>query len=235
MDITKALEKVKELAGDEVFKLVSAEVAKVATLTTENEEFKTSNTKLGEDIKERDGTISTLKQNAKEQGLNFKKLRDMTKEESDLLSEKDKEILQRQEKLEEDQAEWQKGQAERDKKQKDQTIEALATKMAKGDKELISQIKINLGKLNPELLTKAITEADLTPLVDNAFKMTGAGIGPDALRSAHNHGGETAPVETKDGFGATKEGKSLAGAMGLSQATPEGEKAIATATTGTAQ
>jgi hypothetical protein len=200
--------------------------AKVATLAKENEDFKTSNTKLGEDIKERDTKITELKTQAGERAEQFKKFKDMTDAEKDLLTEKEKELLLRQEKLEEDQAKFQQETAERNAKDRSERIEALAEKFAKGDKDLKEQIKINLGKLNPELVGKAVSDVELTPFIQDALNLTGAGANPDPLRDAHNHEGAGAPVSPVEGFGATKEGKDLSGAMGLSQATPAGVKAI---------
>jgi hypothetical protein len=196
------------------------------TLTKENGDFKDSNTKLGEDIKERDLKIEEQAKQAKEQGDNFKKLRDMTKEEKELLSEQELGILARQEKLETDQAEFQKRQGEMTAKERTARIENLANKFAKGNKDLVAQIKINLSKLDPAYLEKATTEEELTPFIDSALKMTGAGAGADPLRMAHNEGGGFGEVTKTDDYSGTKEGKDLSGMMGLSQATPEGIKAV---------
>lgn len=189
-------------------------------LLKENGEFKTSNTKLGEDLKVRDESITQLKKNAQERGEQFKKLKDMSEAERELLSEKEKELLLRQEKLEEERAQDLKTQKDRDEKQKNYVIDNLANKMAKGNKDLAEQIKINLGKLNPELLKDAMTEQDLAPHIDTAFKMTGVSSQPDPLRTAHNTDGSGAPIKSENDFSETKEGKDLAGALGLSQATP---------------
>lgn len=190
-------------------------------LVKENGEFKTTNTELDKTNKSKDETIAVMKKNAQEQGANFKKFRDMSEAEKDLLSEKEKEILQRQEKLEEDRAKDLADRAEHDKRIRTQTIDNLATKMAKGNKDLIDQIKINLGKLNPELLNAAITEQDLTPLVDSAFKMTGTQTTVDPLRKAHNTEGEPAPIDSNADYSKTKEGTDLGKAMGLNFAKPE--------------
>lgn len=214
---------------DEEIKTMQTENAKLkadlATSTTEVTTLKESNTKLGEDIKERDTKIGELRTQAGERAQQFKLLKDMTAAEKELLSEKELEIMQRTEKLETDRQEANKIQAERDQKQRDFTIDSLATKYAKGNKDLVAQIKINLGKLDPKLLEGALTEQDLTPHVESAFKMTGAGTGADPLRTAHNAGGETAPIDNPNNFATSEDGKKLAGALGLSQATPEGAKA----------
>jgi len=190
---------------------------KNAELIKENAEFKDSNTKLGEDIKERDDSILDLKKNAKERGEQFKKLKDMSEAEKELLSEKELEIMKRTELLEEDRVKDREDRAVYDKKIKDGTINNLATKLAKGNADLAEQIKINLKKLSPELLDKAQTEEELTPYVTDAFNMTGAGSGPEALRTAHNTDGSPARLEGTADFSDSKEGKDLAGAMNLEQ------------------
>lgn len=223
MDIKKALEEIKAKVGEDVFKLISGEVAKVETLTKERDDFKTSNIKLGEDLKTRETEIGTLKVNAQKQGENFKKLRDMTEAEKELLSEAEKNLMMRTEKFEEEQKKDREARDARDKKTRETTINNLATKMAKGNKELVEQIKINLGKLNPELINGALTEEELTPHVDAAFKMTGAGINANPLRDAHNAEGQGAPIKRDNDFSETKEGKDLGAALGLSFVKPEAQ------------
>lgn len=177
-------------------------------------------TKLIADIAERDTKITTLEANAQERSQQFKKFKEMTDAEKELLSEKEKELLQRQDALEE---EREKDRLERvafQKKQKDATIGNLANRLAKGDKDLAEQIKINLGKINPELLEKAQTEEELTPYVQDAFNMTGAGnTQGDPLRNAINQDGIPAKVDGEKDFSDTKEGADLGKALGLSSFT----------------
>jgi hypothetical protein len=188
-------------------------------LKKENNELKTSNTKLGQDIAERDGTITELQANAKERGEQFRKLKDYSVKERELLSEKELELLQRQEQLENEREEDKRIQKERDEKMKNYAIDNLANKFAKGNKDIAEQIKINLGKLNPALLEGAITEEDFAPHVESAFKLTGIASTADPLRTAHNTDGINAPIDNNNNFADTKDGKDLASAMGLSQAT----------------
>lgn len=188
----------------------------VADLTKENGELKTSNTKLGEDIKERDTKITTLEENARERGQQFKRFKEMTDAEKELLSEKEKELMQRQDALEEEREKDRKDREEFNKKQKDATITNLANRLAKGDKDLAEQIKINLGKINPELLNNAQTEEELTPFVTDAFNMTGAGnTQGDSLRNAINTDGLPAKVDGEKDFADTSDGKQLGSMLGL--------------------
>lgn len=190
-------------------------------LKKENNDFKVSNTKLGEDLKVKDTEISSLKANAKERGEQFRKLKEYSEAERELLSEKELEIIQRQEALELEREEDRRIQKERDDKSKNYAIDNLANKFSKGNKDIAEQIKINLGKLNPALLEGAITEQDLAPHVESAFKMTGISNTADPLRTAHNADGGSAPINNENNFADTKEGKDLAGAMGLTQTQPD--------------
>lgn len=172
--------------------------------------------KLITDVTERDTTIATLKTQAGERAEQFKKFKDMSEAEKELLSEKEKELLQRQDQLEEDRKQDLAERAEHNRKIKEATISNIATKFAKGDKDLTEQIKINLGKLSPELLDKAITEEEITPFVQDAFNMTGAGnTQGDLLREAINTDGLPARVSGEKDFSDTKEGQDLGKAMGL--------------------
>lgn len=198
------------------------EKKKMLALEKENTELKQQVNDLGvekgkliTDLGEKDTIITTLKTQAGERAEQFKKFKDMTDAEKELLSEKEKELLQRQDQLEEDRKKDLAERAEYNKKIKDATIENLAAKFSKGDKDLAEQIKINLGKLSPELLEKATTEAELTPYVQDAFNMTGSGAGADQLRTAINADGLPAKVDGEKDFSATKDGQDLGKAMGL--------------------
>lgn len=172
--------------------------------------------KLVTDIGERDASITELKKNAQERGEQFKRFKDMTDAEKELLSEKEQELLQRQDQLELDRAKDIEDRKAYDKKIKDGTIQNLATRLAKGDKDLTEQIKINLGKLSPELLEKAQTEEELTPYVQDAFNMTGVHNSTDPLRDANNTDGYPAKVDGQTDYSTSQEGADLGKAMGLS-------------------
>jgi hypothetical protein len=146
----------------------------------------------------------------------------MTAEEKELLTEKEKELLQRQEAQEEALKAFQNQQSEFTKKQKEALIDTLAMKKAGGNKELAEKIKITLGKLNG--VDTLSTEAELIPEIDFAFNGLGIQTSPNPLNDAHNTGGNTGEYKTDGSYAETQEGKSLAGALGLSQATPEANK-----------
>jgi hypothetical protein len=172
--------------------------------------------KLITDISERDTKITTLEKNAQERGEQFKKFKDMNEAEKELLSEKEKELLQRQDALEEERQKDRQERLEFNKKQKDATISNLANRLSKGDKDIAEQIKINLGKLSPELLEKATTEEELTPYVQDAFNMTGIGnTQSNSLRDAINTDGLPAKIEGEKDFSDTQEGKQIGNALGL--------------------
>jgi len=189
---------------------------KIVALETELIEIKTTNENLTKDLTSKDETITALKLGNEDMSRNFKKLRDMTKEEKELLSEKEIEIMARQEKLEEERA---KDKEERDafnKKQKNALIDNIAMKYAKGNKELADKIKVNLGKL--KIVESLETEQELMPEVEFAFNALGVKTSPDPLNMAHNQGGGAGNTNIDNSFAETAEGKSLAGALGLQQA-----------------
>lgn len=193
--------------------------SKVETLAKENTDYKAGAETLTQQLKDKDMEISTMQDKAREQGLNFKKLRDYSDAERELLTEKEKEILQRQEAMEEETKKFKEEQQGFAKKQKDALIDTLALKKAGGNKELADKIKITLGKLNG--LDALTTEAELTPEIDFAFNGLGIQTKPDPIVEANNWGGSTDTKPTDGSYAETADGKSLASALGLSQATPD--------------
>ena len=192
------------------------EKKKMEALETENAELKASNEGFIADLSGRDLKISNLEKNAQERGQQFKLFKDMSDAEKDLMSEKEQELMQRQDALESERAKDLVERAEYNKKIREATINNIATRMAKGDKDLTAQIKINLGKLNPELLDKAQTEEEMTPYVQDAFGMTGAMAGADPLRQAINTDGLPARVEGEKDYAESKEGQDIGKALNLS-------------------
>lgn len=198
--------------NEEEIKAMQAENVALKAQVAEKE---TANTQLVADLADRDTQIGKLKEHTKTQAENFKKLRDMSQEEKDMYTDKEIELMRRTEEVEERAVQIEKQAAEDKQKTKDAIIDNLATKYAKGDKELASQIKINLGKLNPELINPAMTEAELTPHVESAFNMLGIQQSPDALREANNHTGVHVETGKADNFADSSAGKDLANNMGL--------------------
>lgn len=184
-------------------------------LKRENQELKQSNELLGKDIAERDNAIAELKKNAQDRAFQFKKLKDMTEAERELLSEKEKELMARQEALEEERERDRQERAERDSKERNYRIDSIAKRLSKGNEEIAKQIRVNFEKLNPELTAKAITEDELVPFIQDAFRMTAIDSTPDPLNQAHNYGGSSADVPKQD-FATTPQAQELGKAMGLS-------------------
>ena len=207
MELEEALKKITELE------------TQVTTLTKENTDYKTGADTLATQMKDKDAEIAKMKDAAREQGLNFKKLRDYTDAEKELLTEKEKEIIERQEAMEEETKKFKEEQAGFTKKQKDALIDTLALKKAGGNKELAEKIKITLNKING--LDALSTEAELMPEIDFAFNGLGIQTKPDPITEANNWGGSTVTAPTDGSFAETTDGKTLAGALGLSQARPD--------------
>jgi len=195
MELEEALKKITELEG------------KVETLTKENTDYKAGAEEVAKQLKEKDATIEDMQAKARERGEQFKKLRDMTAEEKELLTEKERELLLRTEQHEE---EFNKFKTEQDnfkKSQRDALVDALALKKAGGNREVADKIKVTLSKIK-DIENKSL-EAELLPEIDFAFNGLAIKTSPDALGTANNTGGDNAPFQTDTGFAETSEHKGM--------------------------
>lgn len=186
-------------------------LAKITALEAEKASLATTNAELTTQVGEKDAKILTLEDNAKKQGENFKKLRDMSKEEKELLSEKELELLKRQEEVENQALTVKQQQDKFFQDQRASVLKNLVDKYAKGDVELAKKIEFNLGRMKDSEL--AMNEEALSPLVKDSFNMLGAEV-TDAVRNAHNERGgnqDYKPQET--GFAETQHGKDLSDAL----------------------
>ena len=192
MDLEQALQKIKDL-----------EAEKTALATT--------NAELTTQVAENNTTIATLQDNAKKQGENFKKLRDMSKEEKELLSEKELELLKRQEEVENQALTVKQQQDKFFQDQRELQVKELINGYAKGDVELAKKLEFGLGRIKDSEL--AMTKEALIPLVKDAFNMLGAEV-TDAVRNAHNErGGNQDYKAPESGFAETQHGKDLSDAL----------------------
>lgn len=207
MELEEALKKITELEG------------KVETLTKENTDYKAGADEFKKQLGDKDAEIATMKDAARERGTQFKKLRDMTAEQKELLTEQEKEILQRQEVQEEAFNKFQEEQKSFKETQRNALIDTLANKKAGGNKELADKIKVTLSKIK-DIELKA-TEQELMPEIDFAFNGLGIQTKADPLVEANNWGGETQTTTTGTDFSNTPEGKQTASLLGLTQAQPE--------------
>lgn len=178
-------------------------LAKVAALEAEKES-------LGAMIAEKDAKIVDMTNHAREQNSNWKKFRDMTKEDKEALTEKELELIQRNEAVEERAKELEEKQNSFLKDQRQAKVKELVKQYSKGDEEIAKKIEFNLSKIKDADL--AIHEDALAPLIKDSYNMLGSEV-HDALRTAHNAGGGTADAPKTADFTATEEGKALEGAM----------------------
>jgi len=186
-------------------------LAKITALEAEKTALATTNAELTTQVAEKDGKILTLEDNAKKQGENFKKLRDMSKEEKELLSEKELELLKRQEEVENQALTVKQQQDQFFKDQRAGVLKNLVDKYAKGDVELAKKIEFNLAKIKDSDL--AMNEEALTPLVKDSFNMLGAEV-TDAVRNAHNERGNNQDYKApENGFAESQHGKDLSDAL----------------------
>lgn len=186
-------------------------LAKITALETENAGLKTTNAELTTQIGEKDSKITELNDHIAEKGRQFKALRDMTKEEKELLSEKELELLERQEKIEKDQADFLAKQEQFAKDQRSTVVKNLINRYARGDEELAKKIAFNLDKIKDS--DKAMNEEALAPLIKDSFNMLGTEVG-DAVRDAHNERGSGADYKPQEnGFADSEKGQALSDAL----------------------
>lgn len=187
----------------------------VTTLTTEKTDLATKVTTLETTVGTKDKEIVKLNERAREQGDNFKKLRDMTKAEKELLSEKELEFQTRQEALEEQAQKVADDQAAFLKGQRESLVKSLVNRYARGDAEVAKKIEFNLSKLSGS--AEAITEEALKPFVQDSFNMIGSSNLPDNLREAHNTDGAPQQFNSSqkegEGFAESARGKELSTAL----------------------
>ena len=135
----------------------------------------------------------------------------MTKEERELLSERELELLKRQEANEQVAADLQAKQDKFFQDQRASVLKNLVNKYARGDEELAKKIEFNLAKIKDSEL--AMNEEALAPLVQDSFNMLGNSV-PDAVRQAHNERGSGADYKpTESGFAESEKGQALSDAL----------------------
>lgn len=188
----------------------------VTTLTKERDDATGKVASLEKTVQEKDVLIEQKNKDIVGARKEYKKLSDMTQAEKDAMTEAELELKERQERFEADQQKFQKEQKERQDKEVKGRQDALIARLGGKDPKIAEAIRANLGKLNPELLNKAITEEEIRPLVETAVNMLGTAK-PNPVQAAANgvDGGE-APGEAKgEGFAESKEGSDLSKALGL--------------------
>ncbi len=103
--------------------------------------------------------------------FNFKKLRDMTKEEREGINAKEMELLKRQEAIEEQQANFTKQQKETREKELGSYKEEYLDKFAGGDEEMKKKVLFHFNRLADE----AITRSDIEKKMGDAWVLATGG------------------------------------------------------------
>lgn len=181
-------------------------LAKLATIEAEKEALATANAGLESMLSEKEAKIVDMTNHAREQNSNWKKFRDMSKEDKEALTEKEIELIQRNEAVEERAREIEEKQNSFLKDQRAAKVNELIKGYAKGDKDIADKIAFNLSKIKDSEL--AIHEDALAPLIKDSYNMLGSEV-HDTLRAAHNATGATGVAPKEGNFTNTEEGKSL--------------------------
>lgn len=194
--------------------------AKVTELTTTvqtaNKEvvtLKESNTKLGEDIKKKDGVIDQKNRDLIGARKQYTEMSKRTKEELDAMTDAERESLERAEKLEKDAQEREKKDEEfrqgQIKSQRSQIFKSITGKRA----DLIPKLEENFNRIVGA--DKAATKEEIEKFANDAYNMLGT-IKVDPIRSATNDGGgEPGNEGGEKTFADTDEGKGLAKVLGI--------------------
>lgn len=169
-------------------------------------------------IKEKDGIITQKNDDIVKQRQGYhKKLSELSEAEKAQMSEKEIELQQRNEELAERQEKFENDQKEFLAKEVGSRKDKLATRLAGKNPELKQKILDNMSRLNG--IDAAQTEEELTVFAKDAYNMLGV---PSAnpVEEILGGGGEgRAPGQKEEnGFAESEQGKSLANALGLSQA-----------------
>lgn len=204
-------EKDKEIEGlkDQVATLT----AKVTSVTADLEGSKKENETLTKTVGEKDGLIAQKNKDLVLQRGQYKKISERSKEELEAMTDSEKEALKRSEETEAKLAKFETETADRNKREFDARKNSLVTKFAGKNTDIAKKIEENLGKLDPALLSKAITEADLAPLVELAYNALGT-LKPEPIKSAVNGGnGDPANPDAGQNFADTPEGQAMLGVL----------------------
>lgn len=216
MNLEEALVKIKDLESAN------------ATLTKDKDEavkkvsdFETSNKKLGEDLKKKDEIIEQKNKDIVGARRETQKLKELSEDEKKEMSETEIRIHGATLKLQKDQEDFAASQKEAAKKEVTARQESVINRISHGNPELAAKIRENFSRLNPEFLEKATTEAEIAPLVEDAYRLI-PGVKPDPINGAINsNGGEAPDGQRKDDFSTTDEGKAVLAALGLPTEDPK--------------
>ncbi len=190
-------------------------------------ELEEANTKLTSEVEDATKTKEQLENEKKdlslrlqEKGSQFKKLRDLTKEEKEKLSQKELELMQRQEKLEEEQEAWVKRQEDERADNVKSWRENSISKLAGDDKDMKEKIEHHMGRFNDEIKSPE----DAQRLAQEAYMIANPGQSPDPVGSAVNAQGASDRQGKTTDFAGTEEGKGLAASLNLKSAQPKKEE-----------
>lgn len=205
---------------DEKDKKIQELEKQLADMGVQIKSIQEANTKLVEDNKKKDEVIEQKTKDLVGIRKENTRLKDLTDEEREKMSEKEielhntaKALQEQQEQLAKDQQEW---------KQKE--ITARVDKAVKGlvgsDQVLIDKVKGNYGRIKDA--EKAESEDEIARLASEAFNMLGVEK-PASVSDAMGHDGGSAPGQgSGNNFANSDAGKGLAQNMGLAVEPPAG-------------
>ena len=174
-----------------------------------NEEKVDEQPDLAKQIEEKDAELADVKDQLlklQNKDHNFKKLRDMTDEERDKLTDRETELMQRQDKLEEDQSQWS------DKLitgHKDDALNVLVG----NDEELRKKAEFHYKRIIDEATTKQEVADKMREAV--LLAKGGENMGVDSISRAAGYHSGRGITDTGDKTKLSSEGKGLASRLGI--------------------
>lgn len=189
--------------------LLETEKAEKAKLIEDNKKLGEDLTKKDELIRQKTQDIVGVRREAQ------KKLSEMSKEDLDKMTEKEKELQARQEAIEAQTAEFEAKQKEAQQKEISYRRSEAIRKIAGKDVELAKKIEANFGRIKDSEVAQ--TPDEIERIASEAFNMTGASRPQSAMQTVMNNvgSGDAAPGGEGKTFADTPEGQSLAQALNL--------------------
>ncbi len=140
----------------------------------------------------------------------FKKFRDLTKEEKAKMTDTELELMRRQESFEDEQKKFRDEQSAAQKKTFDDKLERMISEKSKGNKEVADKIRFNLARFKDPMTT----DTEIEKVVSDSFNLVKVEA-PDLVNSAISSEGRAGGEDKGDSFDTTPEGAAVAKAMGL--------------------
>ena len=173
----------------------------------EIEELKNTVEELQKQISDKDVKIQDMETHSKNKSYDFKRLRDMTDQQRELMTEQEMQIKKEQDMLLDKVEAFELDQKNFQEKGKNERIDILALKYAKGNKEIADQIKIRFSEFKSADL--ATLESEIEPLMQDATRIVVPNFDVSTVGDAHNQRGGTMSNPKEGDYSTTQDGSQV--------------------------